>query len=229
MADEDLLDKVHSLSDLELAVLLCLINREHVLISTPPAAIDDLVQELQLVCCLHPDLLSREEHVADNHNQSQPAGSTQDIQPQARRRRLPPVHHARRLRLSPAPPSSPASSSKHSRPLRLALCPDVRVIFRSQPASALESSNLLRAALAPVLSPFSSNRPLCNRQEPRPRPASRPDPGPRTTTYKTHIYAHVGASRAEAIRLHTCRRGCKRWRGARYAASQRLLLDCPLA
>ncbi|KAM0479916.1 hypothetical protein ACHAPX_004494 [Trichoderma viride] len=49
MADEDLLDKVHSLSDLELAVLLCLINREHVLISTPPAAIDDLVQELQLV------------------------------------------------------------------------------------------------------------------------------------------------------------------------------------
>lgn len=52
MADEDLLDKVHSLSDLELAVLLCLINREHVLISTPSAAIDDLVQELQLVCRL---------------------------------------------------------------------------------------------------------------------------------------------------------------------------------
>lgn len=50
MADDDLLEKVHSLSDLELAVLLCLVNREHVLISTPPAAIDDLVQELQLVC-----------------------------------------------------------------------------------------------------------------------------------------------------------------------------------
>ncbi|KAL7795435.1 hypothetical protein V8C37DRAFT_374502 [Trichoderma ceciliae] len=49
MADDDLLEKVHSLSDLELAVLLCLINREHVLISTPPTAIDDLVQELQLV------------------------------------------------------------------------------------------------------------------------------------------------------------------------------------
>ncbi|UKZ72857.1 hypothetical protein TrVFT333_000494 [Trichoderma virens FT-333] len=48
MADDDLLEKVHSLSDLELAVLLCLVNREHVLISTPPAAIDDLVQELQL-------------------------------------------------------------------------------------------------------------------------------------------------------------------------------------
>lgn len=50
MADDDLLGKVHSLSDLELAILLCLVNREHVLISTPPAAIDDLVQELQLVC-----------------------------------------------------------------------------------------------------------------------------------------------------------------------------------
>ncbi|KAL6807299.1 hypothetical protein GGI42DRAFT_320467 [Trichoderma sp. SZMC 28013] len=49
MADDDLLEKVHSLSDLELAVLLCLVNREHVLISTPPAAIDDLVQELQLI------------------------------------------------------------------------------------------------------------------------------------------------------------------------------------
>ncbi|KAK4066954.1 uncharacterized protein Triagg1_7954 [Trichoderma aggressivum f. europaeum] len=49
MADDDLLEKVHSLSDLELAVLLCLVNREHVLISTPPATIDDLVQELQLI------------------------------------------------------------------------------------------------------------------------------------------------------------------------------------
>ncbi|KAL7823893.1 hypothetical protein V8C26DRAFT_384191 [Trichoderma gracile] len=49
MADDDLLEKVHSLSDLELAILLCLVNREHVLISTPPAAIDDLVQELQLI------------------------------------------------------------------------------------------------------------------------------------------------------------------------------------
>ncbi|TFB04126.1 hypothetical protein CCMA1212_003936 [Trichoderma ghanense] len=49
MADDDLLEKVHSLSDLELALLLCLVNREHVLISTPPAAIDDLVQELQLI------------------------------------------------------------------------------------------------------------------------------------------------------------------------------------
>lgn len=50
MADHGLIDKVHDLSDLELAVLLCLISREHCLISTPSSAIDDLVLELQLVC-----------------------------------------------------------------------------------------------------------------------------------------------------------------------------------
>uniref|UniRef100_L2GE40 Uncharacterized protein n=1 Tax=Colletotrichum fructicola (strain Nara gc5) TaxID=1213859 RepID=L2GE40_COLFN len=50
MADEDgLLDKVHGLSDLELAALLCLVNREHCIVSTPPAALDELVEELQLI------------------------------------------------------------------------------------------------------------------------------------------------------------------------------------
>merc|ERR1712000_47206 len=49
MADESLIDKVHDLSDLELAALLSLIAREHCLISTPPAGLDDLVEELQLV------------------------------------------------------------------------------------------------------------------------------------------------------------------------------------
>ncbi|KAM0434113.1 hypothetical protein ACHAPT_004058 [Fusarium lateritium] len=49
MADDSLLDKVHALSDLELALLLCLISREHCLVSTPSDAIDDLIQELQLV------------------------------------------------------------------------------------------------------------------------------------------------------------------------------------
>ncbi|KAK3195933.1 hypothetical protein K4F52_000800 [Lecanicillium sp. MT-2017a] len=47
--DDRLLEKVHDLSDLELAVLLCLISREHCLISTPAGAIADLVSELQLV------------------------------------------------------------------------------------------------------------------------------------------------------------------------------------
>lgn len=49
MADEDLLHRVHSLSDLELAQLLCLISRQHALISTVPDVLDDLVEELQLV------------------------------------------------------------------------------------------------------------------------------------------------------------------------------------
>ncbi|OLN84467.1 Uncharacterized protein YeaC [Colletotrichum chlorophyti] len=50
MADEeDLLAKVHGLSDLELAALLCLVNREHCIVSTPPVALDELVQELQLI------------------------------------------------------------------------------------------------------------------------------------------------------------------------------------
>jgi hypothetical protein len=49
MADESLFDRVHELTDLELAALLSLINREHCLISTPEYALDDLVAELQLV------------------------------------------------------------------------------------------------------------------------------------------------------------------------------------
>lgn len=49
MADDTLFNKVHALSDLELALLLCLISRQHCLVSTPSDAVDDLLQELQLV------------------------------------------------------------------------------------------------------------------------------------------------------------------------------------
>jgi hypothetical protein len=49
MADEQLLDKIHSLGDLELAALLCLIAREHCLISTEPDSVDELAEELRLV------------------------------------------------------------------------------------------------------------------------------------------------------------------------------------
>lgn len=49
MADETLIEKVHELSDLELAALICLVAQEHCIIDTEPDAIDDLVQELQLV------------------------------------------------------------------------------------------------------------------------------------------------------------------------------------
>ena len=43
-------DKVSSLSDLELAALLCLANEEHCIIEAEPEAIEDVVQELRLVC-----------------------------------------------------------------------------------------------------------------------------------------------------------------------------------
>jgi hypothetical protein len=49
MAEETLLDKVHDLSDLELAALICLIAQEHCMIDTEPDVLDDLVQELELV------------------------------------------------------------------------------------------------------------------------------------------------------------------------------------
>lgn len=49
MADVTLLEKVHELSDLELAALICLVAQEHCIIDTEPDAIDDLAQELQLV------------------------------------------------------------------------------------------------------------------------------------------------------------------------------------
>jgi hypothetical protein len=50
MADETLLNKIHELSDLELAALICLIAEEHCIINTVSEALDDLVQELELVC-----------------------------------------------------------------------------------------------------------------------------------------------------------------------------------
>ena len=49
MADKTSLDKVHDLSDLELAAMICLVAREHCIIDTEPDSIDDLVQELELV------------------------------------------------------------------------------------------------------------------------------------------------------------------------------------
>lgn len=50
MADEALITKIHELSDLELAALICLVAEEHCIIDTDSEALDDLVQELELVC-----------------------------------------------------------------------------------------------------------------------------------------------------------------------------------
>lgn len=49
MADGGLIGKVQDLSDLELALLISLVSHEHCLISTAPNALNDLVEELQLV------------------------------------------------------------------------------------------------------------------------------------------------------------------------------------
>lgn len=45
----DVFDKIHELSDLELATLLCLVAKEHCIISTESDVLNDLEQELQLV------------------------------------------------------------------------------------------------------------------------------------------------------------------------------------
>ncbi|KAI0120125.1 hypothetical protein GGR51DRAFT_496427 [Nemania sp. FL0031] len=49
MADEDLVQKVRELGDIDLAALLCLISREHCIISTDAEYLDELTLELQLV------------------------------------------------------------------------------------------------------------------------------------------------------------------------------------
>ncbi|XXH00769.1 hypothetical protein Hte_007120 [Hypoxylon texense] len=49
MADEQLLHKIHGLGDLDLAALLCLVSREHCIISTEPDELDALTEELRLV------------------------------------------------------------------------------------------------------------------------------------------------------------------------------------
>ncbi|KMU81990.1 hypothetical protein CISG_09476 [Coccidioides immitis RMSCC 3703] len=50
MADNtELYDKLEDLSDLEIALLLCLVSQEHGIIDTDPEAIDDLGRELSLV------------------------------------------------------------------------------------------------------------------------------------------------------------------------------------
>ncbi|CZR57192.1 uncharacterized protein PAC_07081 [Phialocephala subalpina] len=49
MAEESLINKVQDLSDLELATLICLVAQEHCIIDTEPDALDNLVQELELV------------------------------------------------------------------------------------------------------------------------------------------------------------------------------------
>lgn len=50
MADQTLLNKIYDLSDLELATLICLVAQEHCIIDADRDSIDEVVQELELVC-----------------------------------------------------------------------------------------------------------------------------------------------------------------------------------
>lgn len=52
MEAPDVADKIHELSDLELATLLCLIANEHCIITTENDNLNELEQELQLVSLL---------------------------------------------------------------------------------------------------------------------------------------------------------------------------------
>jgi hypothetical protein len=49
MEAQPFLEKVHSLSDLELAALICLVANQHCIIKTEEEDAEVLVQELQLV------------------------------------------------------------------------------------------------------------------------------------------------------------------------------------
>lgn len=46
---QHLIDHVQDLSDLELAMLLCLVAKQHCLIETPDHLVDDLASELAVV------------------------------------------------------------------------------------------------------------------------------------------------------------------------------------
>ena len=57
MEESDVVDKIHELSNLELATLLCLIADQSCIITTDKDALDELEQELQLVSDLHSQLI----------------------------------------------------------------------------------------------------------------------------------------------------------------------------
>ena len=49
MSSDSLLQRIHELNDLELALLLCLIANEHCIIHTEQESVEDLTEELKLV------------------------------------------------------------------------------------------------------------------------------------------------------------------------------------
>lgn len=68
MANWDLLDLAQDLSDLEVALLLCLVDNEHPLIETTDDNIGDVAKELALVCSLSIFFSNRTPHQVANKN-----------------------------------------------------------------------------------------------------------------------------------------------------------------
>lgn len=52
MEDGELHEKLEELTDLEIAILLSLVAKQHCIIDTEEDAIDDLEKELRLVCAI---------------------------------------------------------------------------------------------------------------------------------------------------------------------------------
>lgn len=50
MDESPIVDKVQGLSDIELAALLCLITDQHCIIEAEKQSLDELDQEIRLVC-----------------------------------------------------------------------------------------------------------------------------------------------------------------------------------
>lgn len=211
MVDQGLLARVHDLTDLELALLLCLVSREHGLLSTPADALDDLVHELRLVlgpACHWPWAWVLTLACL---------GSRQDVRPPMRRRRLHPRNHARAIRSRPPlPPARPRE--------RILPAPIRRIVLCLRPAPSA-----LALRLAPDDRALCPHRKLCPRKEPRPRPARRPDTGPRAAPNPPPLHPHLGPGCAQAVRL--CARARRRdgRRGTRHGPPQRFLIHCALA
>lgn len=219
MADDALLEKVHALSDLELAVLLCLISREHCLVSTPAEAIDDLLQELQLVRFAGKRFCLRK-HVDHQLTPLHPLGRQEDVRSDVGRRRLHALHHPRRLRRRPPDPP-PILPQRPRRPPQQQP-PRDRLLL-------LAHARLLHLIPPPLRLHLVAHRQRRPRQEPRPRAPGCPDPGPRAAAHPPHLHPHVGPDRTQAVPLRARPRGRERGRGPRHAAPQRLLVHCLLA
>ena len=166
MADEQLLDKIHSLSDLELAALLCLIAREHCLIATEPDSVDELADELRLAasktfnlnsaivsCHPHTTLDEFATGLLDQPVRAPSPANTRSVSPYYRRHEPPssagsyfPISPSPRIGgpVSPALPSAGAGSSSQASQPRIANVILAKNLDRAPRAVQIQALELLR-------------------------------------------------------------------------------------